>query len=166
METTAQGITLPPKHCQGWVLQMFNVPQEAFCGQPGTSMMRETGPAFHTLNTPQVSTSSADTSTYASDNLQNLMTAIYSTLCTTGNPGFHVNYSHSISTPNRKRVLHVHPFQNLNVYIIPFCIHVWLFYNVLRGLCSYITTKAERGKNQDKSNRFSVLLAMTFCWQH
>lgn len=57
-------------------------------------------------------------------------------------------------------------FENLHVYKIPFCTHVQLFSNVLTSLCSYITPKAEKGKKQEKSNQFSVLLAMTFCWQH
>lgn len=104
MKTTAQGITLPPKHCQGWVLETFTYTQgglfyDITCGQPGTSLIWKTDPfTFCTLSTPRVSTSPADTSMYGSDNLRNLVTTMYSPLRTIWK--FHVNYSHSTSTPN------------------------------------------------------------------
>jgi len=131
--TAAQGTTLPPKHRQGRVLQMFTYAREGLL-KPYYLWLTwhfhggENCPCLCTLGVSQnqVSTSPTDTSIYASNNLPNLMTAIYSTLCTIWK--FQVNYSHRISTSQlrmRSVCATCAPvFENLHVHIIPFCTRV------------------------------------------
>ena len=109
----------------------------------------------------QVSTSPTDTSIYASNNLPNLMTAIYSTLCTIWK--FQVNYSHRISTSQLRMgsvcATCAPVFENLHVHIIPFCTRVvilqchpkYVFWQVF-ALTSLL--KQKRGKNTTKAIRF------------
>lgn len=104
------------------------------------------------------------------DNPHNLMTTVCSTLCTIWK--FQVDYSHCISTPNGECVCYT-----CTCDWEPACVHNPILHtcgyfamtpqiNGLTGLCSCITPKEEKGKKQDKSNQFSVLLAMTFFWKH
>lgn len=168
MNTTAQGITLPSQHCHRWVLQMFTYTWEGLLngitrGQPSTSKTWKTDPAFCTLNIWQLSTSPANTSTYLSDNLRNLMTAIYSTLGTTWK--FQVSYSCSTPTPAEESVCYTCTcVWEPDVYLILFCTRVVILQCFDR---SWLLHHSYSGKGEKKRQKqFSVLLAMTFCWQY